>query len=67
MPRAFAVPDRPGRILVTSAMLGALEPAERRVLLTHGRALAPTDGLTLVLLTADPAGDLAGLLSGGLN
>ncbi|MFG2881317.1 M56 family metallopeptidase [Streptomyces sp. NPDC048297] len=36
--RAFAVPGRPGRIVVTSAMLGALEPAERRVLLAHERA-----------------------------
>ncbi|MFJ5272338.1 M56 family metallopeptidase [Streptomyces sp. NPDC088358] len=37
-PRAFAIPGTPGRILVTSAMLGALEPAERRVLLAHERA-----------------------------
>lgn len=37
-PRAFAIPGRPGRILVTAAMLGALEPAERRVLLAHERA-----------------------------
>lgn len=35
---AFAIPGRPGRILATSAMLGALEPAERRVLLAHERA-----------------------------
>ncbi|MGR6973308.1 M48 family metalloprotease [Streptomyces cynarae] len=41
VPRAFAIPGRggaPGRILVTSAMLSALEPAERRVLLAHERA-----------------------------
>jgi Zn-dependent protease with chaperone function len=38
VPRAFAIPGRPGRILVTSAMLGALAPAERRVLLAHERA-----------------------------
>ncbi|MFH8336702.1 M48 family metalloprotease [Streptomyces sp. AM6-12] len=38
VPRACAVPGRPGRILVTSAMLGALGPAERRVLLAHERA-----------------------------
>ncbi|MEV5957185.1 M56 family metallopeptidase [Streptomyces sp. NPDC051987] len=38
VPRAFAIPGRPGRILVTSAMLGALTPAERRVLLAHERA-----------------------------
>ncbi|MFJ9347508.1 M56 family metallopeptidase [Streptomyces sp. NPDC101237] len=38
VPRAFAIPGRPGRILVTSAMLGALAPDERRVLLAHERA-----------------------------
>ncbi|MEV7322360.1 M56 family metallopeptidase [Streptomyces sp. NPDC093970] len=38
VPKAFAIPGRPGRILVTSAMLGALAPAERRVLLAHERA-----------------------------
>ncbi|MFD5816544.1 M48 family metalloprotease [Streptomyces sp. NPDC127038] len=37
-PRAFAIPGKPGRILVTAAMLGALEPVERRVLLAHERA-----------------------------
>lgn len=37
-PRAFAIPGTPGRILVTSAMLAALQPAERRVLLAHERA-----------------------------
>lgn len=41
VPQAFAIPGSggaPGRILVTSAMLGALDPAERRVLLAHERA-----------------------------
>ncbi|MFD5469795.1 M56 family metallopeptidase [Streptomyces sp. NPDC127105] len=38
VPRAFAIPGSPGRILVTAAMLRALEPVERRVLLTHERA-----------------------------
>ncbi|MEU9989182.1 M48 family metalloprotease [Streptomyces sp. NPDC048045] len=38
VPQAFAIPGRPGRILVTSAMLSALEPDERRVLLAHERA-----------------------------
>ncbi|MGW0765670.1 M48 family metalloprotease [Streptomyces sp. NPDC002676] len=38
VPRAFAIPGRPGRILVTSAMLSALRPGERRVLLAHERA-----------------------------
>ncbi|MCF3130020.1 M48 family metalloprotease [Streptomyces olivochromogenes] len=46
VPRAFAIPGRPGRILVTSAMLGALRPAERRILLAHERAhLAHRHGL----------------------
>ncbi|MEU5085393.1 M48 family metalloprotease [Streptomyces sp. NPDC021356] len=38
VPRAFAIPGSPGRILVTAAMLGALRPQERRVLLAHERA-----------------------------
>ncbi|MFF8594669.1 M48 family metalloprotease [Streptomyces sp. NPDC015220] len=38
VPRAFAVPGSPGRILVTAAMLGVLGPVERRVLLAHERA-----------------------------
>ncbi|MDF3299017.1 M48 family metalloprotease [Streptomyces tropicalis] len=47
VPQAFAIPGRaavlgrpgrPGRILVTAGMLGALEPVERRVLLAHERA-----------------------------
>ncbi|MEU6089468.1 M48 family metalloprotease [Streptomyces sp. NPDC047085] len=51
VPQAFAVPGRPGRIVVTSAMLCALEPAERRVLLAHERAhLAYRHG-TLVTAT----------------
>ncbi|MFJ2830753.1 hypothetical protein ACIPC1_24850 [Streptomyces sp. NPDC087263] len=37
-PRAFAIPGGPGRILVTSATLGALEPAEHRALPAHERA-----------------------------
>lgn len=37
-PQAFAIPGRPGRILVTSSMLSALAPEERRVLLAHERA-----------------------------
>lgn len=37
-PQAFAVPGRPGRIVVTSAMLAALCADERRVLLAHERA-----------------------------
>ena len=37
-PRAFAIPGTPGRILVTAAMFGALDPSERRVMLAHERA-----------------------------
>lgn len=37
-PRAFALPGRPGRVVVSSGMLDALSPGERRVLLAHERA-----------------------------
>ncbi|KUJ66018.1 hypothetical protein ACZ90_40820 [Streptomyces albus subsp. albus] len=37
-PDAFALPGRPGRIVVTAGMLRALEPAEREVLFAHERA-----------------------------
>ncbi|WP_405582959.1 M56 family metallopeptidase [Streptomyces sp. NBC_01190] len=37
-PDAYALPGRPGRIVVTSGMLRALDPAEREVLLAHERA-----------------------------
>lgn len=37
-PRAFAVPGKPGRILVSSAMLAGLDAGERQVLLAHERA-----------------------------
>ncbi len=37
-PHAFAVPGSPGRIVATDAMLRALTPAQRRVLLSHERA-----------------------------
>ncbi|WEO93742.1 M56 family metallopeptidase [Streptomyces sp. FXJ1.172] len=52
VPRAFAIPGRPGRILVTSAMLSALAPAERRVLLAHERAhLAHRHGALVTAVT----------------
>ncbi|MFF3463767.1 M48 family metalloprotease [Streptomyces sp. NPDC001984] len=52
VPQAFAIPGSPGRILVTSAMLSALEPAERRVLLAHERAhLAHRHGLLVTAAT----------------
>jgi len=37
---AYAMPGWPGRIVVTAAMLDALTPAERQVLLSHERAHA---------------------------
>ncbi|MGH3855121.1 MAG: M56 family metallopeptidase [Pseudonocardiaceae bacterium] len=37
-PHAFAVPGRPGRILVTRGLLSALDGDERRVVLAHERA-----------------------------
>lgn len=37
-PDAYALPGRPGRIVVTSGMLRALGPAEREALLAHERA-----------------------------
>ncbi|GLX52676.1 hypothetical protein Shyhy01_56260 [Streptomyces hygroscopicus subsp. hygroscopicus] len=58
VPRAFAIPGRPGRILVTSAMLGALRPEERRVLLAHERAhLAHRHGLLVTAATLAAAAD----------
>ncbi|GGU96612.1 hypothetical protein GCM10010260_35210 [Streptomyces filipinensis] len=57
-PRAFAIPGRPGRILVTSAMLSALRPAERRVLLAHERAhLAHRHGPLVTAATLAAAAD----------
>lgn len=38
VPDAYAVPGRPGRIVVSTGMLRALDPAERRALLAHERA-----------------------------
>jgi Zn-dependent protease with chaperone function len=35
---AFVIPGRPGRILVTTGMLAALDAQERRVLIAHERA-----------------------------
>ncbi|WP_329402657.1 M56 family metallopeptidase [Streptomyces melanogenes] len=37
-PYAYALPGRPGRIVVTTGMLRALEPAEREALFAHERA-----------------------------
>jgi Zn-dependent protease with chaperone function len=37
-PSAFAVPGRPGRIVVSRSLLRRLTPGERRVLLAHERA-----------------------------
>lgn len=58
VPQAFAIPGRPGRILVTSAMLGALGPAERRVLLAHERAhLAHRHGFLVTAASLAAAAD----------
>lgn len=38
VPYAYALPGSPGRIMVSTAMLTALDPAERRALLAHERA-----------------------------
>jgi hypothetical protein len=37
-PDAYAVPGRPGRIVISTGMLAALDPRERQVLLAHERA-----------------------------
>ncbi|MBV9315169.1 MAG: M48 family metalloprotease [Pseudonocardia sp.] len=37
-PHAFAVPGRPGRVLVTQGLLALLDSKERRVVLAHERA-----------------------------
>ncbi|MDX6352893.1 MAG: hypothetical protein QOF84_7683 [Streptomyces sp.] len=37
-PDAYALPGRPGRIVVTTGMLRALDPAEREALFAHERA-----------------------------
>lgn len=37
-PLAYALPGRPGRIVVSTGMLSGLAPAERRALLAHERA-----------------------------
>ncbi|XQE78355.1 M56 family metallopeptidase [Streptomyces microflavus] len=37
-PYAYALPGSPGRVMVSTAMLTALDPAERRALLAHERA-----------------------------
>ncbi|MFF4956374.1 M56 family metallopeptidase [Streptomyces sp. NPDC001222] len=61
VPQAFAIPasgGAPGRILVTSAMLSALEPAERRVLLAHERThLRHRHALLVTAVTLATAAD----------
>jgi hypothetical protein len=37
-PHAYTLPGRPGRIVVSTGLLRALDPAERKVLLAHERA-----------------------------
>ncbi len=48
---AYAVPGRPGRIVVTAGMLDALDPDERRVLLAHERAHAQNHHYLFTALT----------------
>ena len=38
LPTAFAVPGRPGQIIVSQGMLDVLEPAQRRALIAHEQA-----------------------------
>ncbi|MFF8966969.1 M56 family metallopeptidase [Streptomyces globisporus] len=38
IPYAYALPGSPGRVMVSTAMLASLEPAERRALFAHERA-----------------------------
>ncbi|MET8344440.1 M56 family metallopeptidase [Streptomyces microflavus] len=38
VPYAYALPGSPGRVMVSTAMLAALDPPERRALLAHERA-----------------------------
>ena len=38
VPTAFALPGRPGQIVISTGMLRSLDPDERRVLLAHERA-----------------------------
>ncbi|PCG84623.1 hypothetical protein CIB93_18215 [Streptomyces sp. WZ.A104] len=38
VPYAYALPGSPGRVLVSTAMLASLEPAERRALFAHEQA-----------------------------
>ncbi|ARF71167.1 M56 family metallopeptidase [Kitasatospora albolonga] len=38
VPYAYALPGSPGRVMVSTAMLASLDPAERRALLAHERA-----------------------------
>ncbi|CAO0825371.1 hypothetical protein SMICM17S_04755 [Streptomyces microflavus] len=38
VPYAYALPGSPGRVMVSTAMFTALDPAERRALLAHERA-----------------------------
>ena len=48
---AYAVPGRPGRIVVTAGMLDALNPDERRVLLAHERGHAQSHHYLFTALT----------------
>lgn len=51
-PIAYALPGRPGRIVVSAGMLNELAPAERRALLAHERAHL-TNGHHMFVVVAD--------------
>ncbi|PJJ04598.1 peptidase M48-like protein [Streptomyces sp. 2333.5] len=55
-PEAYALPGRPGRVVVTAGMLRALPPAEREALFAHERAhLAGRHHLFLLTATLSAA------------
>ncbi|AIA06042.1 M56 family metallopeptidase [Streptomyces noursei] len=62
-PDAYALPGRPGRVVVTAGMLRALPPAEREALFAHERAHL-VGRHHLFLLTAALAGACHPLLRG---
>lgn len=49
---AFALPGRPGRIVVSTGMLAALDPAERDVLVAHERAHLTGRHFLFVVMTS---------------
>ncbi len=60
---AYALPGRPGRVVVTAGMLRRLDPREREVLFAHERAHL-RGRHHLLIIAADVAGRLHPLLAG---